>query len=177
MSIAVLDTIAGCSNDCRHSEHLRAEELQPHSLCRAGGRHDLDHSAEYIAPERQPLSHDSAQLHAGVCVLQLARGHVQAERRDDLVPLRLHELHKHRRELAVRVGAENLLGLGLEEVLSPQRLPGGDRQPAQMSRVGGGSDVAPDRQIPREHSSWGAEEPGAGAGGRSRADLSACDSL
>ena len=42
-----------------------------------------------------------------------------------------------------------------------------------MSRGGGGPEVATDRQIPREDSSWGAEV----AGGRSRADLSACDSL
>jgi hypothetical protein len=41
-----------------------------------------------------------------------------------------------------------------------------------MSRGGGGPEVATDRQVPREDSSWGAV-----AGGRSRADLSACDSL
>ena len=128
-----------------------AEVRQPLALRLGGGGQLLHDSAKHRAAERHPRAHDGAQGDRRVGVLELARRHLQPERGDDLVPLRLvgldehrgvdvperlqHELHEHWLELAVGVAAHDPLLLGLEEVLAPERLLQHGLPHAELGRV------------------------------------------
>ncbi len=108
----------------------------------AGGRDDVDDGGKRAAGERQPLAHHRLDERRGVFGLEVARMHLEVERRDDLFDLILvavvddgvvdgpdvleHKLDEHGLEraplLLLLLLAEHALGLGVKVEVAPQHL-------------------------------------------------------